>query len=273
MLVLAALALLLGGGWMWLRDSSLAEVREVRVTGSSSSEEARIRAALDAAARDMTTLHVREERAALRRRAVRSVAGLRVHTDFPHKLHIEVIEHIPVAALEIGDRRLAAAGSGLVLRGVVADEDLPVIRMDVAPAGDRVGNANTLTALSDLRRRARPSCASASTALDRPEGHDARARRRARPDLRRQRRSSRRKWLAAARVLADPSSAGATYLDVRIPERVAAGGLGPVPEPTPPDSDPPLRQTLNRRVRMRQLSTHARDFRRSATSLAEVRRF
>jgi cell division protein FtsQ len=44
---------------------------------------------------------------------------------------------------------------------------------------------------------------------------------------------ARRKWLAAARVLADPSAAGAIYLDVRIPERVAAGGLGPVPEPTP----------------------------------------
>ena len=31
------------------------------------------------------------------------------------------------------------------------------------------------------------------------------------------------KWLAAARVLADPSSAGATYIDVRLPERPAAG--------------------------------------------------
>ena len=43
-----------------------------------------------------------------------------------------------------------------------------------------------------------------------------------------------RKWLAAVRVLADPSSAGATYLDLRVPERVAAGGLGPIePEATP----------------------------------------
>ena len=30
---------------------------------------------------------------------------------------------------------------------------------------------------------------------------------------------------AAARVLAEPSAAGAVYLDVRVPERVAAGGL------------------------------------------------
>lgn len=34
------------------------------------------------------------------------------------------------------------------------------------------------------------------------------------------------KWTAVARVLADPAAEGATYLDVRVPERVAAGGLG-----------------------------------------------
>jgi cell division protein FtsQ len=34
-------------------------------------------------------------------------------------------------------------------------------------------------------------------------------------------------------VLAAPSAAGATYLDLRVPGRVAAGGLGPVPQPTP----------------------------------------
>ena len=38
----------------------------------------------------------------------------------------------------------------------------------------------------------------------------------------------RAKWIAAARVLAESSAAGATYLDLRIPGRVAAGGLAPV---------------------------------------------
>jgi hypothetical protein len=33
------------------------------------------------------------------------------------------------------------------------------------------------------------------------------------------------KWAAAARVLADASSRGATYVDLRLPERPAAGGL------------------------------------------------
>jgi hypothetical protein len=42
------------------------------------------------------------------------------------------------------------------------------------------------------------------------------------------------KWRAATRVLADDSSAGATYLDLRVPKVVAAGGVGPItPEPTP----------------------------------------
>jgi cell division protein FtsQ len=36
------------------------------------------------------------------------------------------------------------------------------------------------------------------------------------------------RWAAAARVLADPTSQGATYLDLREPGRVSAGGLGPV---------------------------------------------
>jgi len=39
--------------------------------------------------------------------------------------------------------------------------------------------------------------------------------------------------MAAARVLAEPSAAGAVYLDVRVPRRVAAGGLGTVPQEAP----------------------------------------
>ena len=41
------------------------------------------------------------------------------------------------------------------------------------------------------------------------------------------------KWMAAARVLAEPAAKGAVYLDVRMPDRVAAGGLGTVEEPEP----------------------------------------
>ena len=57
-------AVVLVGGWMGLRDSSLVRVSQVRVTGASGFGSAAVRSALDAAARDMTTLNVDE--AALR---------------------------------------------------------------------------------------------------------------------------------------------------------------------------------------------------------------
>ena len=41
----------------------------------------------------------------------------------------------------------------------------------------------------------------------------------------RRRRLAVEKWTAALRVLADPDAAGATYIDVRLPERPVAGGL------------------------------------------------
>ncbi|HEV2769641.1 MAG TPA: hypothetical protein VGV40_05590, partial [Solirubrobacteraceae bacterium] len=43
------------------------------------------------------------------------------------------------------------------------------------------------------------------------------------------------KWVSAAAVLGDPSSRGAAYVDVRMPERPVAGGLALLPgeEPAP----------------------------------------
>ena len=63
------------------------------------------------------------------------------------------------------------------------------------------------------------------------------------------------KWLAAARVLADPSSAGATYVDVRAPERPAAGttaagglaGTRPPAERGPPTRRQPHSPTSSRK--------------------------
>jgi len=55
---------------------------------------------------------------------------------------------------------------------------------------------------------------------------------------------ARAKWVAAGAVLADSSSRGAAYLDLRIPERPAAGGLGAetiqpvVPPGETPDAAP-----------------------------------
>ncbi len=228
--VVAACAL--GGGWFWLRDASVVQVRDVFVTGLSSSEEPAIRDALKAAALDMTTLHVREDQLRAAVAAYPSIAGISTDAKFPHKLSIEVRERAPVAAIESGAGRVAAAGDGRVLRGLKV-ADLPTLRVHSAPAGERVTDRKTLGALAvaggappELRGR-----------IDRlwsgPRGLTV--------DLQNgpvlvfgSGSDAARKWVAAVRVLADPSSQGATYLDLRVPERVAAGGLGPVePEPTP----------------------------------------
>src|SRR4051812_35196824 len=50
----------LGALWLWLRDSPLVAVEDVTVTGLSGPDAGRVREALSDAARDMTTLHVRE---------------------------------------------------------------------------------------------------------------------------------------------------------------------------------------------------------------------
>ena len=118
------------------------------------------------------------------------------------------------------------AGDGTLLRGLPVEGRLPSI-----DAGDGVGERPagaipTRWAPRWWRARCRGRCASGwrawaraattawwSSLSDGPElifGDASRVR---------------AKWIAAARVLADPDAAGATYIDVRLPDRPAAGGL------------------------------------------------
>jgi cell division protein FtsQ len=233
-IVLAGLGV---GGWLWLRDSSLVEVTAVRVTGATTSDEPRIRSALESAARDMTTLHVRED--VLHDVVARfpSVADLEVDADFPHRLTIEVLEHRPVAALDVEGKRTPVSGGGIVLTGVEADENLPSIRSDQLPQG-RIDDARTKAALAVaasapeklLVRAERLWWGDEGLTMDLRDGP---------PLVFGSRDAAAAKWAAAARVLAEPSAAGATYLDLRVPGRVAAGGLGPIPQEPPPENPQP----------------------------------
>jgi cell division protein FtsQ len=218
---------------MWVRDSSLVAVRDVFVTGVNSSEGPQIRHALRTAALDMTTLHVRED--ALRAAVAQypSVKSFKVDADFPRKLTIVVHERAPVAAIQSNGATVAASRDGLVLHGMRA-RGLPTLRVRSTPAGKRVTDRRTLGALAvaggappELRDRVeRLWSGPRGLTLDLRDGPDLVFGSGA---------DAARKWAAAARVLADPSSSGATYLDLRVPERVAAGGLGPVE----PDSEQP----------------------------------
>jgi cell division protein FtsQ len=219
----AAVLALLGGGWLWLRDSSLVAVRQVSVSGLTGSDAARVRAALQDAALDMTTLHVRSGQLTTAVEPFPAVRSVEAHADFPHRLRIVVHEHTPVGAIAAGSQRLAVAADGTLLRNTPT-RGLPAIAMPVSPGGDRLTDRAALraaTLLADapapLRARIR-RVYMGSRGLTVPlqngpvlyfGGADR----------------LRAKWTAATVVLADRSSAGASYVDLRLPERPAAGGL------------------------------------------------
>jgi cell division protein FtsQ len=232
------LAAALAGGWMWLRDSSLVRVTNVTITGATTSEERGIEAALESAARDMTTLHVRHEALESAVAPYPSVAGIEIRTDFPHGMSIEVLEHRPVAALDVDGRRIPVSGSGVVLTGVRAEDGLPSIRRDTSPPESRVEDRRTLAALTVaaaapetlLERSQRLWWSDRGLMLDLRNGP---------PLVFGTADAARAKWAAAARVLAEPSAAGATYLDLRAPGRVGAGGVGPIPQEDPAEIPQP----------------------------------
>ncbi len=110
----AALALL-GGGWLWLRDSPLVSVEHVQIAGVQGPDAAGIDAALSAAAQRMSTLDVNVGALRAAVAPFRVVRGLSVSTSFPHGLRIRVIEQPPVAALTVAGVRTAVAADGVVL--------------------------------------------------------------------------------------------------------------------------------------------------------------
>lgn len=228
-------AALLAGGWLWLRSSPLVSVERVQIGGVGGVDAGPIDAALRRAAREMSTLNFNAGalRAAVARfRVVKSVSAT---TSFPHGVRIRVVEQLPVAEVSAAGVHTALAGDGTVLGPEVlaaAHNQLPSIALSEAPApaGGVIGNARARAELRVLGAAprvllgwvAKIYIAREGIAVQMRGGVDIYFGDATRPHA---------KWLAAARVLADPSSAGATYVDVLAPERpaagtTAAGGLG-----------------------------------------------
>ena len=227
-LICAALALaLLGGGWMWLRNSSFLRVRHVHIAGVHGAQAIEIRHALDAAALQMSTMNVNASalRAALA--AYPEVGAIRASTSFPHTLSIEVSERVPVVTLVGPGERTAIAADGTVLGPALASNALPTLAAKTAPApGKRVNAASALAAAAALGAAPAGLLGYVTRVYEGPEG------------LTLQMRNGllvyfgdgsypHAKWLSLARVLSSPTAAGATYVDVRLPARPAAGFTQP----------------------------------------------
>jgi cell division protein FtsQ len=229
---------LLGGGWMLLRNSPLVSVSHVRVTGVSGPQAGAIEGALDSAARHMSTLNVNVGALRAAVAPFHLVRALHVSTSFPHTLHIAVEEELPVAALQVEGTRTAVSADGVVLGPALLRGSLPVVQTSSAPpVGARVGNYYARVALIVIGA-APPALARLITrAYAAPQGVAVALRGGlvayfgdgTRPHA---------KWLSLARVLADPSSSGASYVDVRLPERPAAGFSASTTEQTATSAAP-----------------------------------
>ncbi len=221
----AALALaLLGGGWLWLRGSSLVAVERVQVAGvARGPERGAIEGALRATARRMTTLDFSS--AALREAvaAYPVVRSLQVRTSFPHGVRISVEEQPPVAQLQSGGWRTAVAADGVVLGTGPLEPDLPTIDYGGEPAPRRLARGAEVRAMLTLIGAAPGRLAARVARLSEGAQGLTAAMRNGLQVYFGDARDARAKWAALARVLADPSSAGASYIDVRLPERPAAG--------------------------------------------------
>jgi cell division protein FtsQ len=244
LLAAAALLLALTGGYFFARDSSLFDIREVTVAGATGPDAPKVETALRQAARDMTTLNVDPQELQEAAAAYPTVKSVSIDRDLPHGVTLTVNEKRPVATVDSGGRKVPLAADGRLLNGATPPEDLPILQIDKV-TGPRIDDkrgrqlvALVAAAPNALRVRATEAELSRETGLtlkmDRgPElyfgtVHDLQA-----------------KWKAVARVLADPTAEGATYIDVRVPERAAAGGLAPLVDPTQDDqtTTPPTQET------------------------------
>jgi cell division protein FtsQ len=214
--------LLLGGAWLWLRDSSLVAVRRVSITGVYGPDAGQIRSALRLAALNMTTLDVRQGQLRMAVSPYPIVKDLRVSTQFPHGMRIDVVEQLPLGALVAGRQAVAASGDGTLLRDAPTGS-LPAIPVASLPGGSTVTDPGVIDALALLA--ATPSrLESRISEVTTTPAHGLVAQLRSGPSIYFGGDSDLdAKWDSATTVLADPSSAGASYIDVSDPARPAAG--------------------------------------------------
>lgn len=226
----AAVLIALAGAYLLLRDSSVFEVRDVAVQGASGPDAPKVEQALKSAARDMTTLNVDAGELRDAARQYPTVKDVVVDRDLPHGVTLTVREKRPVAVIDHNGRKVPLAADGRLLQGATPPDDLPQLSLERV-VGTQVTDKRgrqlvelVAAAPTALRRRALTAQITGEhgLTLKMDEG----------PDLYFGTPSDlQAKWKAASRVLADPTAEGATYVDVRVPERAAAGGLTPLTDP------------------------------------------
>ncbi len=223
LVALAALGLVLLAGYtLWLRDSSLVAVKEVKVEGATTNQK-QIAAAFERVGLGMTTLHIDVDELRDAASAFPTIASIRADAGFPHSLTVIVTERLPVAQVREGGDRVAVSGDGYLLPGLaVQGAKLPPIesgtkggRLDDEGIAQAAILAATPDGLGD---------AVDSAAWDEQRGGVV-VELEGAPELRfGDGERADEKWRAVATVLASGELGAPAYLDVSVPERPVTGG-------------------------------------------------
>jgi cell division protein FtsQ len=218
-----AIAVLYAGYILWFRNLPWFAIDSVTIAGATTNER-EIETAVERAAGDMTTLHIKDDQLRDAVAQFPTVATVRASTSFPHTLHVTVTERLPVGFIKTGTNRTAVSADGYLMPGASFDpKRLPRIDGPVAHGarleGDRAAQAAILGATPPpLRDQVMDSSwdeqhGGVAVQLDGgPEvrfGDGSRAR---------------DKWTAAVAVLSGPERGSPTYLDVSVPQRPVSGG-------------------------------------------------
>jgi cell division protein FtsQ len=223
---IAAALLILGvyaGYMLWFRNLSWFAIDKVTVDGATTNS-SEIGAAIDRASGDMTTLHIKDGELGDAVSRFPTVAAIKASTSFPHTLHIQIRERLPVAYVQIAGRRTAVSADGYLLTGLTFDaKTLPRIE-GAATHGPRVDqDAGAETAIlgaapPPLRERITSSSWNdehGGVVVQLENGPEIRFGDGSR---------AADKWAAAVAVLSGPNRGSPGYLDVSVPERPVAGG-------------------------------------------------
>lgn len=229
-MAITAVALLLISvtAWLLVRNSGLVAVEQVRVVGLSGHYDRAAFRAVAGEAQSMTTMNVDEDRLAEAAGRYVDVADVRVDADFPHGLTVYVDVRRTVAAVKIGARIVAVTAAGATVESARNLSALP----NIAAAGvlkdgritDRraLGGLAVLGAAPDVLLRRVKTLRWGRGGLTLVLDKNVRL-------IFGNRLQAAAKWSAAAAVLANADTKGAQYVDLRIPERPAIGGLGAAP--------------------------------------------
>ncbi len=211
-----------------VRNSSLVQVREVKIVGLEGYYDKNARRAVREEALRMTTMNFDADRVEEAAAAFVSVAGVEVKTDFPHSVVIDFDVRRPVLRAKVNGRTVTLSQSGEIMTAQAGASSLPTIDTTGTIEGDKVVGGRALAAAKilgaapdillrkvDTIRFGRLGLMITLTSgptLYFGDSADAV-----------------QKWKDAAAVLANAATKGLAYIDLRAPGRPAIGGLGAAP--------------------------------------------